>query len=355
MHRSLCALSALALLSVAGCDQGAVVPRTEVDAGPLADAAAPDGGPPFADAGGALADDAGPALPLDAGAPLDAGPPPPAAQACEYRSVGHGGGLVQLDTGPGSSERLRFTVEGLPHPSLLESAELVFVSHDADHPGEEGVITVNGQGPFELPANLAWDNAAGTGRVDVLAALVAGRNTIEFGPGPLSRSFFSIGDVAIEAQAQVEECVAPPPPPPPDAVERLVHYRDAVYTNRSTWVIRCDDYAFTASGDEHTATDCDGGYTPGGNRRGTATFRFPAVVGANYEIIVRSRHTENRSPEGALFVVEGVERRICQRSDRDRTDDVWGQMFLEGDVEVVLDSTREGNSDSVISVRIAPM
>ena len=35
-----------------------------------------------------------------------------------------------------------------------------------DHPGEEGQIWVNGAGPSDLPANAAWDNAAGTGEVE---------------------------------------------------------------------------------------------------------------------------------------------------------------------------------------------
>ena len=121
------------------------------------------------------------------------------------------------------------------------------------------------------------------------------------------------------------------------------------------WVIRCADYAFTAYSDEHTATDCDGGYRPGGNRRGTATFHFAAVVGAEYEVWIRSRHTENRNPSGALFIVDGVERRISQRSDRNYTDDLWGTAVLEGDVDVVLDSSRESQSDSVISVRLVPV
>jgi len=306
-----------------------------------------DAGPPIPEA------DAG-ALDPDPDAGPDPGPGPDPAISCGFLADDYGSPMRRLDTGPGGAP-LRFFVRGLPDPALVDSAVLRFTSHDADHPGEEGAIFVNGEGPFDLPADASWDNADGAGELDVTAHLVGGDNLIEFAPGPLPRSFFGIGDVRVDATARVDECAPPPPPPEPGAVERSMHYRDAVYSNRRTWVVRCDDYAFTASGDEHVETDCDGAYRPGGDRRGTATFTFTDVVRADYEVIIRSRHTENRNPAGALFVVDGVERRISQRSDRDRTDDVWGVARLEGAVDVVLDSSREGQSDSVISVRLMPV
>jgi len=282
-------------------------------------------------------------------------PPPTDGQRCEYQSTAFAGALLELDADPTSAERLAFVVRDVPDPAVIDAATLRFASYDADHPGEEGRIFVNGMGPFDLPANPAWDNADGTGAIDVRAALVAGDNLVEFAPGPLSRSFFRIGRVAIEADARVAECTPAPPPPDPRAVEREIAYRDAIYTNRSTWVIRCADYAFTAAGDEHLETDCDGGYRPGGSRRGTATFRFAGVARAEYEVWIRSRHTENRNPAGALFIVDGVGRRISQRSDRNHTNDLWGTAVLEGDVDVVLDSSQESQSDSVISVRLVPI
>ena len=119
-------------------------------------------------------------------------------------------------------------------------------------------------------------------------------------------------------------------------------------------MLRCDDYAFTARGDEHIPSDCDGLYIPDGNRTGTATFSFPDLVAADYEVQIRSRHTTNRNPNGALFVVDGVGKRIFQNDDADYTTDIWGEASLAGDVDVVLDSTPEGESDSVIWVRLAP-
>jgi len=334
------------------CGDPVLRPGNDAGTAPLGDAGvteADSGVEPMNDAGTSPpGTDAGPTPPTDAGGPVVP------VMACGYAADDFGGSMRQLDSGP-DGERLRFVVQGLPAVALVTRATLRFRTFDADHPGEEGTIYVNGAGPFDLPADLAADNAERAAELDVLSYLVEGDNLIEFGPGPLTRSYFRIGDVIIDIEARVSECMPPPPPPDPSAVERSVYYRDAVYTNRATWVIRCADYAFTGAGDEHTATDCDGGYVPGGNRRGTATFHFPAVVRADYEVIIRSRHTENRNPSGALFIVDGVERRISQRSDRNHTDDLWGTARLEGDIEVVLDSSRESQSDSVISVRLVPV
>ncbi len=351
------------LLVAVGCSSAPIESTSGSRVTPDAGDAPPDGGD---DRGRIGVPDAGSdsetASAPDATPPEDrpgTSPEPGGPLACEYRSNGYDGALLTLDAGPTSTERLVFVIEDVPNHAQLDTATLRFESYDADHPGEEGEIYVNGVGPFELPANAAWDNSPGTGALDVLGALVTGDNLIEFGSGDLSRSYFRIGRVSIEAQARVTECTAAPepaptPPPGTGAVERTIGYRDAVYTNRATWVVRCADYAFTAYSDEHLSSDCAGEYRAGGNRRGTASFQFRGVIPAEYEVWVRSRHTENRNRHGALFIVDGVERRISQRSDRDRTDDLWGTAILGGDVDVVLDSTRESESDSVISVTLRP-
>lgn len=289
---------------------------------------------------------------------------PTAPRECVYRSSSFGSGMLQLDVMAGSTETLRFDVAGLPSPTLVERAELRFRSYDADHPGEEGVVMVNTT-DFDLPAMVAWDNTEGTAAFDVSGALVAGDNVVRFGAGPLDRSFFRIGDVELVLRARVDACTTPPDPIPGDAVLRARHFSEASYTNRSTWVIPCApgtpghdalrNYAFTARGDEHDPTDCDGGYEPGGNRRGTVTFRFESVVRARYRIVIRSRHTENRNSAGALFLVNGEGRRIDQTTSSDYEDDVWGERDLAGTVEVVLDSTMEDASDCVTEVRLEPI
>lgn len=340
----------LALLTFGGCgDDTPPTERTDGSVTPV-DAATTDGA--ITDGGASDGFVAGDAF-------------TPAARDCTYRSSGFGGAMLELDVMAGSSEELTFVVPGVPDPALIDAAELRFRSYDADHPGEEGVIHVNAGGPFDLPAMAAWDNAEGTGTVDVGGALVEGDNQVRFGAGPLDRSFFRIGDVELVVQARVEECEAPPDPIPGDAILRTMHFSEASYTNRSTWVIPCApgepghnalrNYAFTARGDEHDPTDCDGGYEPGGNRRGTAVFTFEAVVAARYRIVIRSRHTENRNSSGALFVVNGEGRRIDQTTSSDYEDDVWGERELSGTVEVVLDSTMEDASDCVTEVRLEPI
>ena len=280
---------------------------------------------------------------------------PPTASECTYESTSFGEGMLELDVPPDSPLQLTFFVPGLPDPALVESATLRFDSYDADHPGEEGTVWINGAGPYDLPADAAWDNADGSGTLDVTGALVAGSNEIAFGPGPLERSFFRIGNVALDLVAAVEDCEPPPDGPVGNPVPRQVDYQDAEYTMRHNWVLRCNDYAFTAHGDEHLDSDCEGLYAPDGTRRGTASFFFGDVEPGTYEIQIRSRHTVNRNPAGALFVVDGEGKRIDQRDDADYTTDVWGTRDLEGDVTVVLDSSQESESDSVIWVRLQPV
>jgi hypothetical protein len=362
VSRRALALAALLLAACAEVDGGgAAIDAGPADAAPVADGAppapAPDTGwiddafqpsPPPPDAASLEAD----AAPM---APDAASPPPPVAQ-CVYRAVDFDGPQREYDVMGRSDERLRFTIEGLPDPAAVRRAVLTFDTWDADHPGAEGRIWLNGQGPWDIPARADGDNQPGTGEVDVTGATVAGGNRVEFGSSLTeARTFYRIGRVALRLDVQGAACPEGPPPPPPDAVVRSLHYRRAEYTQRRNWVVRCDDYAYTGRGDEHLEEDCDGLYRPDGSRRGTAIFRFPAVVEAEYEVRIRSRHTPNRNPRGALFVVNGVEGRVAQNDDRDRVEDVWGRVRLGGDVTVVLDSSRDDGSDSVIEVRLVPV
>lgn len=288
-------------------------------------------------------------------------PPPPPSKECIWRATDHGSPMRELDIMPGDPTRLSFEVIGVPDPSRIERAELTFASYDADHPGQEGQIFVNGQGGFQIPANAGWDNMTGTGRVDITGALVAGVNVIEFGAGTTPRTFYRIGDVAIEATAQVEQCETPPEPPPAMATERVIDYRGATYTKRHNWVLRCDGipYAFTASNyNEHHNKDCDGAFNPDGSRTGKAIFTFDDVIEATYEVQINARHTGNRSSIGALFIVNGEEKRLSQRTSDGSSQAItttWGQRRLSGTVTVTLDSSREGNSDSVQWVKLVPV
>ena len=282
-------------------------------------------------------------------------PAPPPGMACEYRSPDFDAAEREYDVMGQSDERLRFDIPALPDADQTASF-LSFRIFDADHPGQEGRIWVNGQGPYDIPAAAALDNELSDASIDVTGATRPGDNRIEFGSSLVEpRTFYRISRVALTVTAVVDECDAPPPPPPPEAVERTIGYRQARYTERRHWSVRCNDYAFTARSEEHVASDCDGAFRAGGPRTGTAVFTFENLAEATYEVVIRSRHTENRNPRGALFIVDGEERRISQRTDRDRTNDVWGRKRLNGTIDVVLDSTREDESDSIISVALRPV
>lgn len=349
-----------------------VGPRPEVDVPPVTedDVPAPVDVPPApVDAGPPPPVDAGPPPPMDSGPPppVDAGSPMPTLpeQRCRVESTTFGAAMQELDVGPSSSARLRFTLPGIP--AGVTAATLHYDSHDADHPGEEGFVTLNGR-RFPMPANTAWDNVTVPGQtIVVTGSVAAGSNVAEFGPGPLSRSFFRIGRVALEFTARVERCpgAAMPMPMPVDAgtptgpaVERTIGYRAATYTQRGNWVFRCDaNYAYTARGD-HASEDCTGGYMPDGTLRGTATFRFTNVVAATYDVLIGSRHSSNRNDMRALFTVNGEANRIDQRTGEGSltiVTDVWGRRALSGTVTVVLDATRNSGSDSVSFVTLRPV
>lgn len=127
-------------------------------------------------------------------------------RTCDFRSTTHGEPRIGFDVGPTSDERLRFVVPGLPAPARVASAELRFDSFDADHPGEEGFIRVNGDGPWLVPADLGWDGVEAVGRVDVTGATVEGDNSVEFCPGPLARTYFEIGDVELILSVDLPAC-----------------------------------------------------------------------------------------------------------------------------------------------------
>ena len=394
VRRRAWAVSVIAGLSIVACSPEETVttdPNAEVEPPWPADASVDDDVGPRPEVDGALAqDDDAPATPVDAPpaaldvptVPVDAGAPaamdaPPAPvdlgapapvvpeQRCRVESTTFAAAMQELDVGPTSTARLQFTLPGIP--AGVTAATLVYDSFDSDHPNEEGVITLGGR-RFQMPANAAWDNVTVPGhRVDVGGAVTAGDNAVAFGPGPLARSFFRVGRVALEFTARVERCpgAAMPMPMPTDAgtptgpvLERTIGYRAATYTQRGNWVFRCDaNYAYTARGD-HASEDCTGGYAPDGTLRGTATFTFTNVTAATYDVLIGSRHSENRNTMLALFTVNGEADRVNQRTgDGSLTivTDVWGRRALSGTVRVVLDTTRNSGSDSVSFVTLRPV
>lgn len=279
---------------------------------------------------------------------------PAEGKTCSFESTTYAAAPQELKVAKGSPTQLKFTVPGLPDPGLVSAATLRFVSYDSDHPGEEGVIVVNGGAPIDLPAEVGWTNLDHETAVVVTGLTVAGDNTIAFGAGSADvGTFYRISKVALELEAAVEECPALPVGPP---VAVQLDFNDAVYTKRHNWVLRCDfgeGYAFTAKGDQ-AALDCGKLYDPDGTRTGTATFVFEDLVPATYKITIAARHSANRNPKGALFVVDGEAKRVDQRVGDAITVDTWGTKQLAGTIEVVLDSDMEPESDSVTWVRLEP-
>ncbi len=130
-------------------------------------------------------------------------------------------------------------------------------------------------------------------------------------------------------------------------------YREATYTQRHNWVLNCYDYAYTARAAEHE--ECDDDFEPDGSRHGTAIFAFADVPPGTYRVMIGSRHTENRNGAGAVFLVNGRRNVMDQRVNApERVWEPLGDHCLSGRVEVVLDSTVNGGSDSVLGVRLEP-
>lgn len=154
-----------------------------------------------------------------------------------------------------------------------------------------------------------------------------------------------------------------PPPPtecPTDAARPArrasMGYRAASYAPRSSWVLDCRDYAYTARFAEHEA--CDAAYRAGSGR-GTASFVFTGVGPGRYDVFVAGRHTSNRNPAGMRVVVTSGGRSavatIDQRDDSGETlEDLHGRHCLDGRVEVLVDSSVSAESDSVASVTLVP-
>jgi hypothetical protein len=279
---------------------------------------------------------------------------PAEGKTCSYESTSHGGAPKELMVPKGSPAQLEFTVPGLPDPGVVSAATLRFVSYDSDHPGEEGVIVVNGGAPIDLPAEPAWTNLDHATAVVVTGLTVAGDNKISFGAGSSDEgTFYRISEVALELEAAVAECPAPPVGPP---VAVQLDFNDAIYTKRHNWVLRCDfgeGYAFTAKGDQARSTAASS-TTP------TARARAPRPSCSRTS---RLRPTRSRSPRATAPTA--TRRGRCswstarpgastRRVGDDITVDTWGTKQLAGTIEVVLDSDMEPESDSVTWVRLEP-
>jgi hypothetical protein len=147
-----------------------------------------------------------------------------------------------------------------------------------------------------------------------------------------------------------------PTDPQRPATQRQQHYSQATFAPRSSWVLQCRDYAYTAQYAEHAA--CDSQYSPGSGK-GKATFLFNVNPGT-YDVYVEGRHTANRNPAGArVEVIGNGDTHVAYISQRSEphvlTMDLHGRYCLDGPVQVVIDSSVSSASDSVSQVRLVPV
>jgi hypothetical protein len=138
----------------------------------------------------------------------------PGGPACpELRSREYSGGERLLDVQVCSETRLTFHIDQVPDPADLTWAELTMELHDSDHPNEEGTVWINDNGPLQLPARAEWDDQTAPATIPLpLNYLVAGTNTIEFGAGPRTRTYYSVNLLALTAEGPA--CQTDPEPDP---------------------------------------------------------------------------------------------------------------------------------------------
>ena len=92
-------------------------------------------------------------------------------------------------------------------PDSTISATLSFLTFDAEHPEEEGTISVNGNDPIDLPAAPENDEAEAPASIPVTDDVVPGTNTIIFTHGEVyTDDTYEIKNVAIEVEALWDGC-----------------------------------------------------------------------------------------------------------------------------------------------------
>lgn len=139
-----------------------------------------------------------PVIPTGPTPSLDAGAPGGVAECAPLRSAEYDNALRLLDVPEGSSTRLVYNIDDVPEPTSLTFAAVSMSLHDADHPGEEGKIFINGNGPLQLPAHASWDDAASRAAISVpLSYLRAGSNRVQYGAGTRDRTYYKVGLVAM--------------------------------------------------------------------------------------------------------------------------------------------------------------
>ncbi|MBI5546543.1 MAG: hypothetical protein HY901_21895 [Deltaproteobacteria bacterium] len=126
----------------------------------------------------------------------DAGGGAPACSELASREFDDPATEVRLSLG--SPTLFSFHIDGVPAPSGLVSAKLTMRLYDADYPGQEGTVYVNGHGPFSLPADPSWSDTSADAVLDIpVSSVQAGTNLIQFGAGSRSTTYYTVSRVAL--------------------------------------------------------------------------------------------------------------------------------------------------------------
>ena len=157
----------------------------------------------------------GSSITMGGGTP-DAGPPDQdggAGVVCdELPSDELNNPLAFVDVDYGDPATISFHVQDVPDPTQLDQATLSLLLHDADHPGEEGTVYVNGDGPLDLPAQAAWNDVDALAELTIpVAYLVEGTNTFAFGAGTLGSTYYGVGQLTLTVEGPICDPTEDPP------------------------------------------------------------------------------------------------------------------------------------------------
>ncbi len=120
--------------------------------------------------------------------------------------------LAFVDVDYGDPATVSFHVQDVPDPTQLDDGTLSLTLHDADHPGEEGTVYVNGNGPLDLPAEASWGDMDASAELSIPATyLVEGTNTFTFGAGSLSKTYYGVGEVVLTVAGPICDPTVDPP------------------------------------------------------------------------------------------------------------------------------------------------
>lgn len=99
-----------------------------------------------------------------------------------------------------------YAISGLPPQVDIISATLRYDCNDCDHPGEEGVVQVNG-GSYSMPADDSWDDVwTNEITIDVTGSVEEGRNSVVFGPADSDCTYFVVRGVELVVEAWLYGC-----------------------------------------------------------------------------------------------------------------------------------------------------